>query len=348
MNFHEMTADAVKAQLENLQAANSALPKDLVVSGPVHSNPHNGGPHPATRIFRGTSSSLPYVLAIKAVDTGSKTGASVWFEREASVLETLHSKQSKSYPGLAARLHVADAASGLLVTEWLEGRNLRTHFYLNMFSQSRCNTGIAAAGKWLSRLHDTMGREIATFDTSDFVQDIRDRIQTNSGDHRDAHFRYLDVLEAAVVKLADEPNTVSLQHGDFSPNNLVITNDVMDLRTFDFSNPRVAPIEIDCARFLLNRTVKLGADFGRDSARNPWQQTPQWQAFSLGYFGEPDHAPGPWLSWYGLRALLERAPFLNLFANDRSRSFLERLDRRRELNRLEGLMLILASDLDHR
>ncbi len=348
MNFHEMTADAVKAQLENLQAANSALPNDLVVSGPVHSNPHNGGPHPATRIFRGASPSLPYDLAIKAVDTDSKPDAGLWFQREADVLETLDAKQHHARPGLTACLHLADADSGLLVTEWLAGRNLRKHFYLNMFSQSRRNVGITAAGKWLRRLHDTLEHQTQIFDTSEFLLDIRNRIQVNSGDRRELHFRYLDVLETAAAKLADEPNTVSLQHGDFSPNNLVIANKNMDLRCFDFSNPRIAPIEIDCARFLLNRAVKLGADFSRDGGHSPWQQTPQWQAFSLGYFGAPNHAPGQWLSWYGLRALMERAPFLSLFANDGSRSLLERLDRRRELNRLESLMLILASDLDRR
>lgn len=346
MNFHEMTADAVKAQLENLQAANSALPKDLAVSGPVHSNPHNGGLHPATRIFRGTSPSLPYVLAIKAVDTESKPDASLWFEREAGVLETFAGKRGQAHPGLTARLHLADANSGLLVTEWLEGRNLRKHFYLNRFSERRRNMGIAAAGKWLSRLHDALGRTTTGFDTSEFLQEIQDRIQSNSGDRRDAHLRYLDVLEAGVLKLAGEPNITSLQHGDFSPNNLVIANDRMDLRSFDFSNPQVAPVEIDIAHFLLNRTVRLEARLKTGSPHKRLRHTPQWQAFSLGYFGVPDHPPGRWLTWYALRALLARAPFLSLFSRDKSRTLIDRFDRRRELNRVENMMAILARDLE--
>ena len=346
MNFHEMTADAVKTQLENLQAANSALPGDIVVSGPVHSNPHNAGLHPATRIFRGTSPSLPYVLAIKAIDTDSKPDAGLWFQREAGVLEALHSKQDHAHTGLTACLHLADANSGLLVTEWLKGRNLRKHFYLNMFSQSRRNKGITAAGKWLSRLHDSMGRDTIVFDTSEFVQEIRNRISANSGDRRDRHLRYLDVLEAGVLKLAGEPNTASLQHGDFSPNNLVIANKKMDLRSFDFSNPQVAPVEIDIAHFLLNRTVRLEAGLKAGSGQNLWQQTPQWQAFSQGYFGEPDHPPGRWLTWHALRTLLSKAPFLSLFSKDMSRTLIDRFDRRRELHRVENLMAILAQDLE--
>ena len=345
MKFHEMTSQAVKNQLNSLQAANPALPADFRVSGPVHANPHNGGPHPATKIFRGTSSSLPYDLAIKAVDTDSKPNAGLWFEREADVLRQLEKNQPPDHPGLTARLHLADAASGLLVTEWLEGRNLRKHFYLNMFREHHRNAGITAAGRWLSRLHDSWGRETVSFDTSEFVREIHARILANSGDRQDRHLNYLEVLQAAVLKLADEPNIVSLQHGDFSPNNLVIANDQMDLRSFDFSNPVAAPIEIDIAHFILNRTVKLGTRLRAGSTSDPWQQTPQWQAFSLGYFGVPDHPPGRWLSWYALRTLLARAPFLNLFSQDSSRSRIERFDRRKELRRVESLIAILADDL---
>lgn len=340
-----MTTQAVRVQLSRLGATDPALPADLLVSGPVHANPHNGGPHPATKIFRGSSPSLPYGLAIKAVDTSSKPDAGLWFEREAGVLRHLDEDQDRDHPGLTARLHVADIASGLMVTEWLEGRNLRKHFYLNMFREQRRNEGITAAGKWLSRLHDTWGRETAVFDTSGFVQDIHTRILANSGDRKGRHLKYLEVLQAAASKLADEPGVVSLQHGDFSPNNLVIANDQMDLRSFDFSNPAPAPVEIDMAHFLLNRTVKLGTSLRSGSPSGPWQETPQWQAFSLGYFGVADHPPGRWLSWYALRTLLARAPFLNLFSQDRSRSRIERFDRRRELRRVESLIEVLAEDV---
>ncbi len=346
MKFDEITVQAVKTRLNSLQAEQPALPVDLHVTGPVHANPHNGGPHPATKIFRGTSSSLPYDLAIKAVDTGSKPEAGLWFEREADVLDRLDKEQDPDRPGLTSRLHLADAASGLLVSEWLEGRNLRRHFYLNRFFEQRRNAGIEAAGRWLSRLHHTWGRKTVRFDTSEFLQEIHTRIRGNSGDRRDRHLKYLEVLQGATSRLADEPNTVSLQHGDFSPNNLVIANHQMDLRSFDFSNPVAAPIEIDMAHFLLNRTVRLETRLKASSTSGLWQQTPQWQAFSLGYFGAPDHAPGRWLSWYAARTLLARAPYLHRFSLETSRSRIDRFDRRRELRRVEGLIEILAEDLD--
>lgn len=347
MRFDEMTVQAVKTQLNSLQAAQPALPADLDVAGPVHANPHHGGPHPATKIFRATSSSLPYDLAIKAVDTGSKPDAGLWFEREADVLDQLAKQQDPDRLNLTSQLHLADAASGLLVTEWLEGRNLRRHFYLNMFFEQRRNVGIAAAGRWLSRLHDTWGRDTVRFDTSAFLEVIHTRIQENSGDRHDRHLRYLEVLRGAAARLADQPNVISLQHGDFSPNNLVIANDKLDLRAFDFSNPVAAPIEMDMAHFLLNRTVRLGTRLRTGSTSGLWQQAPQWQAFSKGYFGTPDHPPGPWLSWYALRTLLARAPFLHRFSQEPSRSRVDRFDRARELRRVEGLIEILAEDLSH-
>lgn len=346
MNFDEMTLQAVKTQLTTLQGAYPTLPADLQVAGPVHANPHNGGPHPATKIFRGASPSLPYDLAIKAVDTNSKPDAGLWFDREADVLGQLDQEHNPGHPPLTARLLLADSESGILVTEWLEGRNLRKHFYLNMFLEHRRNAGIAAAGRWLSRLHDTWGRDTVRLDTSKFVQEINARIVANSADRHDLHQRYLEVLRAAAARLAEEPSIVSLQHGDFSPNNLVIANEQLDLRSFDFSNPVMAPIEIDMAHFLLNRTVRLGTRLKAGSSSGLWQQTPQWQAFSLGYFGTPDHAPGRWLSWYALRTLLARAPFLYRFSRETSRSRIDRFDRHRELRRVEGLIDILAKDLE--
>jgi hypothetical protein len=90
------------------------------------------------------------------------------------------------------------------------------------------------------------------------------------------------VLQGAAAELADEPSVVSLQHGDFGPNNLGITNQQMNLRSFDFSNLVAAPIETDMAHFLLNRTVRMGTKLKTGSPSRLWQQTPQWQAFSLG------------------------------------------------------------------
>jgi hypothetical protein len=349
---------AVRDLLLTLSGQADELPYDIFIEGPLHARKGGlPGPgtaplpasHPRTFIYQGRSDSSPYPFAIKIYELASALNTSDWIRHEATVLARLQKAAgSQVAQPLAGRLHAFDADKGVVVSEWIGGGNLRN--WLTTFGRlpgARAR-GVAAAGQWLAAYNRTMSGAPGKANARAEVAIARD-VYCASGVVMNAVPGLLDCLDEAAARLEGETCLIASRHGDFSPNNLLMPGKAGGLRAIDFSLPVPAPVAQDAAQFLINRSVRLAADIRHAGpGARAWRDWAAYRALAAGYGAAAAEGafPAHLLSLYALVWCVRRIIGLELTSRQASRTWYDRLDRKRELARHLRLAQVFVRHLE--
>ena len=197
-----------------------------------------------SRIFYATSSPGNAPLAIKLFTDGTSYPQ---IEAVQSIDKDMRRYGEFSVP---EPIYMSDDGS-VVVTEWVEAESLRTILRRHGFPISKILSFSNRAGRWLRHFHRTVRTSPGNLKTKQLLEDLEDELKQlrNAGT---GFPKAIEKAHAALVSsaswVAREPVSQGQIHGDFKPDNILIS----ESRTvgIDFSLEFRNVVVLDLAHFI--------------------------------------------------------------------------------------------------
>lgn len=233
---------------------------ELTVSGPVLEKQHISAA--SMHLFQGRSSRLNSQLAIKVLDLRSKR-QDQQFDAEVRVLKTLNKNREAGSVKLTPTFYMSNKRRGFIVMDWVSGVSLKQRLIIDTMLPSLQRANCFKAGQWIANFHANMGIERRPTNASERFRDLKDQISVISVSARrqietDKVFKnYLEMLSNQVEQFAGLKVLWSLQHGDCTASNLIVSRNDQSIIGLDFGqSQKRGPVMLDVALFIY-RTDKL-------------------------------------------------------------------------------------------
>lgn len=256
-----------------------------------------GETHPSTAHYFCKVSKDSRAYCVKLLDVSSEA-AQAFFKREVDALRVLGDVSNDGRTALSPKLYIADARTGVIVMDWLDGNSLKHQLRRNMFLLRDSGELLAGAGVWLRRYHMTYGIEIKPAPAMQMLSDLEERLAGLPSHAREELYgdeRFLKALAHVrdhALALDGKDVEWSLHHQDFTPSNLIFDPHTMRMGGVDFGYSTLSqPVAIDLARFSLRaadvttfyylQTAKVAATF--ESVRRGYNNS--WSADEIAWMG---------------------------------------------------------------
>jgi hypothetical protein len=222
-------------------------------------------------VLRARSASLGLEVAVKVFDITS-AGDERRAVRQYEALQKFHPllKQGDGRYRVPAP-HAFFPEQYTLIMEWIDAPSLARLLFTRMAMPGRRLDAVAEAGRWLRRYHEASELKLAPLDAAHFVRRLQQRFNA-----RPDLERLLDrdpVLVKTARRLHDQAATLqgiavttALNHGDFTPFNLLVAP--QRVTGIDFWGRPRGPVATDLARMLVYLLMldPLSPIPGRDGA----------------------------------------------------------------------------------
>ena len=241
------TADArrVEAALRPLLAHVSEESR-LDVSGPIASRPWS-------RVFQGKGPAYPSPVAIKlCLDPASSQASPELARSYFRALSSVHESMQGHRHFASARPYALFEDLGLVVAEWVNGPTLSRVITASPPMDARL--AVRKAGAWLARLHRSTNHSYRPLHTDEMLAQL-DRAIAESQHAPSAGIfgRALDALHQTAPSVSGTPVVWTLVHGDFKPDNMLVTGGKLTGIDMDLKYP--GPGALDVAQFLNHLTL---------------------------------------------------------------------------------------------
>lgn len=266
-----MSKEDVRAQVLRSAQEQNLHAFDLQITRKVRVHSHTG--HPATAHYHARSQDGSAEYCIKLFDTSTEEKLK-FFQREARLLEKLNQKKLGNSVAMTPAVHLADANSGILVMDWLNGYSMKSSLTAANYSTDRRNRLLQLSAQWLRQFHQVSGIERKPANASAIFEKLQVSIQKMTDHHRNL-FLGDETITRAIYRLGqlapamDELSVEwGLHHRDFTPSNLIVTHKGSVVRGIDFGKAsQNAPVSLDLATFIVRaHDVGTGLVFSGESA----------------------------------------------------------------------------------
>ncbi len=258
-----MSREEVRALVSRAAQEQELHPLDLQITRKIRVRSHTD--HPTTAHFHAHSQDRSAEYCIKLFDTSTLENQK-FFQREASLLERLsHAKVGQSV-SMTPEVRLADATTGILVMEWLNGFSMKSSLFFANYSTGRRNRLLRLSGEWLRQFHEVCGIERKPAEASVVVGRLKADI--NKMTDRERALVLSDGAITSAMALLNERAPVmdkalvewGLHHRDFTPSNLIVSHKGTVVRGIDFGKASAdAPVSLDLASFIV-RSCDSGAN----------------------------------------------------------------------------------------
>lgn len=194
---------------------------DCQLEGPVFRG-HN------STVYRGTGKLFPWPVAVKLCHSrGATSHAEVstdTCQQHDALLRILDSMGTDSELTVPIPVGMIEA-HGVLLTRWIDGQTLDAMCRDGRNSVEQVEQGVKRAGSWLRRFHDGHALEPGPVDVAHQLEVLR-RTIAHCGQPSGFAARGLDVVRATVDEISEITVPRSWTHGDFKPENVILSGDL--------------------------------------------------------------------------------------------------------------------------
>jgi Ser/Thr protein kinase RdoA (MazF antagonist) len=216
----------------------------------------------------------PVIEARRRFDVLERTGAAMGGDTRFNV--------PKTYPLLVD--------NGCEIMEWIDGRNLNHILFHPATHPLRIVAGIGLAGQWLRQFHHAHGTDSTLIDIAGLSKTIQNVVGAapNGFSTKPAVRSALAFLDENAASVVEQPVARSRHHGDFKPENVIVTDDRVVGIDFETAS------EAECLRDIVNFLFMVDIALSNPKA---WRLAPARQkirlAFLAGYAGGDTLDPLP-------------------------------------------------------
>lgn len=296
-----MSKEDVRALVSSSAQEQDLHPLDLQVTRKVRARAHTS--HPATAHYHARSKNGSAECCIKLFDTSTKEKR-IFFQREARLLEELsHRKFGRSVP-ITPAVHLANAKTGILVMEWLNGFSMKSSLIFANYSRDRRNRLLRLSAQWLRHFHETCGIERKPAEASVMIEKLQAAIDKMTDQHHNL-LQSDKSITRAIALLSERAPVMDktlvewgLHHRDFTPSNLIVCHKGNVVRGIDFGKASDnAPVSLDLASFIV-RTCYSGVDpLFAGTSLDDFRLKDTMEAVLNGYTQQLSDADRDWMMW---------------------------------------------------
>ncbi len=250
-----MSKEDVRALVLRSAQEQNLHPLDLQITRKVRVHSHTS--HPATAHYHARSRDGSEEYCVKFFDTSTEEKL-MFFQTEARLLQELNQKTLGSSVAMTPAVHLADAKSGILVMDWLNGFSMKSSLAAAKYSADRRNRLLRLSAQWLRQFHEISGIERKPANASAIFEKLQVSIRNMTDHHRDLLLSDEIIARATdrlgqLAPMMDELSVEwSLHHRDFTPSNLIVSHKGSAVRGIDFGKAsQTAPVSLDLATFIV-------------------------------------------------------------------------------------------------
>jgi len=296
-----MSKEDVRAHVLRSAQEQNLHPFDLQITRKVRVHSHTS--HPATAHYHARSRNGSEEYCIKFFDTSTEEKL-MFFQTEARLLEELNQKTLGSSVAMTPAVHLADAKSGILVMDWLNGFSMKSSLAAANYSADRRNRLLQLSAQWLRQFHAASGIERKPANASAIFEKLQINIQNMTDHHRnlllsdESVVRGIDRLGQLAPAMDELSVEWSLHHRDFTPSNLIVSHKGSAVRGIDFGKASGnAPVSLDLATFIV-RAHDIGSGLGIAGASADASRLSETIEVMLSEYGpQLSGADRDWVTW---------------------------------------------------